>query len=131
MIHPPAEREQGWQRAAELEPRSAAEEPEVELYRQVYAAVRAAPLPEAPLGFAARMEREALAQAERRRRVEAVEGWGVRLGLALLLALLLVSVAPWLLPRLGGWSFEAPWLPVLGSGAALGLWSLVERRRVV
>lgn len=122
------------QHVAELEnspgAQGASQDPEVGLYRQVFAAIREAPLPQAPLGFAARLEREALARAERRRRAEALESWGVILALALLVGLLLVSVAPWLGFRLGTGSLDAPWRPALAAGAALGLWKLVERLRV-
>lgn len=129
LTDPLAERERQWQDAAERNPSEDAGEVEIELYRRVYTAVRQAELPEIPAGFALRMEREAFAR-KNPSRTEAVEEWGVHLGLCLLLILLLVTVAPAAHPWLDRWSTEptpVPWLPAVASGAALVVWRLLDR----
>ena len=121
------EREQQWQDAAEHGPPGAGGDVEIELYRRVYAAGREAVLPEPPPGFALRMERAVFAR-KASDRAEAVEEWGVRLGLLLLVILTLAAAAPAVLSWADRWP-PAPWLPAAASGAALLAWNLVARAR--
>lgn len=131
LTDPVEEREQQWQDAAEYSTPGAGGEAEIELYRLVYSAVREAELPEAPPGFALRME-QAVFALKAPNRAEAVEEWGVRLGLLLLVILMLAAAAPAVLSWVDRWwvaATPAPWLPAAASGAALLVWNLVVRRR--
>ena len=130
LTDPAEERERQWQDAAERGPSGAGGDVEIDLYRRVYAAVREAELPEAPPGFALRME-QAVFAPEAPSRAEAVEEWGVRLGLFLLVILMLAAAAPAVLSWVDRWRVAAPspWLPAAASGAALLVWNLIDRAR--
>jgi hypothetical protein len=110
------------QQAAE-HPDAGSDTPDVAQYRRLYATLRQVPLPEAPYGFAQRLERAVRAPEPG----ESAERWGIRIGLGLLglmLAAMSVGFVVPALPRFEG----APWRLLLIPALALAWMAFGEAR---
>lgn len=122
-----------WQQQAITHPRTdrdAPAEAAVDRYRLVYRAIREAPLPDLPVGFALEMERITQDQAEPARAVRS-EAWVIRVAFVVAVVAAVASALPvvtraWAL--VGSRQSDVPWPMLLAAIGCLLLASLADRR---